>query len=432
MMNKNTFALTPPMGWNSYDYYDTAVTEADVRRNADAMHEKLQRFGYEYVVVDISWYVKHAAALRPEGIQYTPFDELAMDEYGRLLPDPDRFPSSRGGAGFKPLAGYIHSLGLKFGIHIMRGIPRAAAQNHMKVKGAALTADRVADPASICPWNPDMYGVRNCAEGQAYYDSIIELYASWGVDFIKCDDICDSRLYGENFSGWHETEMLRKAIDRCGRPIVLSLSPGPAHIDCASFYQKNANMWRITDDFWDNWKLLKPMFRRCEMWQDHVKEGCFPDCDMLPVGRIGKVFGEERMTRFTQDEQRTMMALWCLFRSPLMIGAELSLLDEETEKLLANEALLSCLKQSAHGEELLLDETAAVWKNEDHVTGEIRIGLFNLSDEEQEISISKEEVSETLTGAEALEELFGEEDNCFENGRLHASVPGHGVRVYRI
>ncbi len=432
MMNKNTFALTPPMGWNSYDYYDTAVTEADVRRNADAMHEKLQRFGYEYVVVDISWYVKHAAALRPEGIQYTPFDELAMDEYGRLLPDPNRFPSSRGGAGFKPLAGYIHSLGLKFGIHIMRGIPRAAAQNHMKVKGAALTADRVADPASICPWNPDMYGVRNCPEGQAYYDSIIELYASWGVDFIKCDDICDSRLYGENFSGWHETEMLRKAIDRCGRPIVLSLSPGPAHIDRASFYQKNANMWRITDDFWDNWKLLKPMFRRCEMWQDHVKEGCFPDCDMLPVGRIGKVFGEERMTRFTRDEQRTMMALWCLFRSPLMIGAELSLLDEETEKLLANEALLSCLKQSAHGEQLLLDETAAVWKNEDRVTGEIRIGLFNLSDEEQEISISKEEISETLTGAETLKELFGEEDNCFENGRLHASVPGHGVRVYRI
>ena len=419
------------MGWNSYDYYDTAVTEENVRRNAEVMHEKLRRFGYEYVVIDISWYVRHAAALRSEGIQYTPFDELAMDEYGRLLPDPDRFPSSRGGVGFGPLADHIHSLGLKFGIHILRGIPRIAAHLHRKVKGAALTADRVADPSSICLWNPDMYGVRNCPEGQAYYDSILELYASWGVDFIKCDDICDSRLYGEAFSGWHETEMLRKAIDRCGRPIVLSLSPGPAHIDRAAFYRKNANMWRITDDFWDDWRLLKPMFRRCEMWQDHVSAGCFPDCDMLPVGRIGKVFGEERTTRFTPDEQRTMMTLWCLFRSPLMIGAELSLLDEATEKLLTNEALLSCMRQTARGSRIRLDEDSAVWKNEDSLSGELRIGLFNLSEEDRIVRVRAEEISDRLTGTEALIELFGEEGSRFEKGLLEVCVPRHGVRVFR-
>ena len=430
-MKKDHFAGTPPMGWNSYDYYDTAVTEADVRRNADYMHEHLQEFGYEYIVVDISWYIRHAGEGRPE-VQYVPFDEQAMDEYSRFLPDPIRFPSSAGGQGFKPLADYIHSLGLKFGIHIMRGIPRLAAQEHRKVLGSALTADLVADPSSICPWNPDMYGVKNIPEGQAYYDSLMALYASWGVDFIKCDDICHSPLYGERFTGWYETEMIRRAIDRCGRPIVLSLSPGPAHIDRAWFYEKNANMWRITDDFWDDWKLLKPMFRRCEMWQDHVKEGCFPDCDMLPLGRIGKVFLDERETRFTEDEQRTMMSLWCLFRSPLMIGAELPLLDGKTRALLCNRELLSCLLGTAHGEQIARTEESAVWKNEDRKSGALRIGLFNLSDDPLEIRVTASDISERLQGDEKLSELFGEEEKVFTSGILSSVVPAHGVRVYKV
>ena len=155
--------------------------------------------------------------------------------------------------------------------------PRAAAEKHLPVKGTFFTADMVADPSSICGWNPDMYGVRNTEAGQSYYDSLIEMYASWGVDFIKCDDICDSFIYrNDSFSGWHESEMLYKAIQKSNREIVLSLSPGPAHIDRAWQYCRYANMWRITDDFWDNWELLKNMFWRCELWQDHVKEGCLP------------------------------------------------------------------------------------------------------------------------------------------------------------
>ena len=184
----------------------------------------------------------------------------------------------------------------------MRGIPRKAAQEHLPIAGSSYTANEVADPSSICIWNPDMYGVRNTEGGQAWYDALIEMYAQWGVDYIKCDDICDSRLYREEpFNGWHETEMLHRAILKSGREIVLSLSPGPAHIDRAWDYCKNANMWRITDDFWDTWELLVPMFWRCELWQDHVKEGCFPDCDMLPFGKLGKGFGEERDTRLTED-----------------------------------------------------------------------------------------------------------------------------------
>ena len=187
-----------------------------------------------------------------------------------------------------------------------------------------------------------MYGVRNTSEGQAYYDSLIELYASWGVDFIKCDDICNTNIYPENqYSAKHEIEMLAKAIQKCGRPIVLSLSPGPALIYKAWHYEKYANMWRITDDFWDNWTLLKDMFYRCELWQNHVSEGCYPDCDMLPLGYLGKGFGEERVTNFTKDEQQTMMTLWCLFGSPLMLGAEMTKLDDFTLSLLTNKKSIS-------------------------------------------------------------------------------------------
>ena len=106
--------------------------------------------------------------------QYIPFSELEMDEYSRLRPDPERFPSSVGGAGFKPLVDYVHSLGLKFGIHIMRGIPRIAAHHNGKIKNSPLGAEHVANPTVICGWNPDMYGVRNLPEGQLYYDSLLD------------------------------------------------------------------------------------------------------------------------------------------------------------------------------------------------------------------------------------------------------------------
>ena len=180
-----------PMGWNSYDYYDTTVNEAQVKANADFMAKHMKDAGWEYVVVDIQWYAKDAGTMR-DRYQYIPFGEQEMDEYGRLLPDVNRFPSSAGGRGFGPLAEYVHGLGLKFGIHIMRGIPRMAAHKHLPILGSDATANEAADPSSICGWNPDMYGVRKEEAGQAYYDSVIGLYAQWGVDYIKCDDICNT------------------------------------------------------------------------------------------------------------------------------------------------------------------------------------------------------------------------------------------------
>lgn len=430
-MNKNTFAQTPPMGWNSYDYYDTTVNESQIKANADYMAKYLKEYGWEYIIIDIQWYAHNAGSMRKK-FQYIPFSELEIDEYSRLQPDPKRFPSSINGAGFAPLAKYIHSLGLKFGIHIMRGIPRTSAHNHTKIKDCSVTADMIADPSSICGWNPDMYGVRNTSEGQAYYDSLIELYASWGVDFIKCDDICNTNIYPENqYSAKHEIEMLAKAIQKCGRPIVLSLSPGPALIDKAWHYEKYANMWRITDDFWDNWTLLKDMFYRCELWQNHVSEGCYPDCDMLPLGYLGKGFGEERVTNFTKDEQQTMMTLWCLFGSPLMLGAEMTKLDDFTLSLLTNKKVLAMLTPDCKPKQISLDDTKAIWFASNNKTNKKYVALFNLSDEIANISVNLEEL-DILKTEVTLTDLWTNNSSKNINKIISKELAPHASAVYEI
>jgi len=436
-MNKNDFAPLPPRGWNSYDYYDTTVTEEQVRANADYLAEHLLPFGYEYVVVDIQWYA-YAPGTQRDKYQYIPFCRCEMDEYGRYLPCEERFPSSAGGKGFRPLADYVHSKGLKFGIHIMRGIPREAAHRHLPVLGTDVTADVIADPTAICNWNPDMYGVRDCPEGQRYYDSLLELYAGWGVDFIKCDDICINHAFQDRpYMGRHEVEMIHSAIMKCGRPVVFSLSPGPALLEQASHYCANANMWRITNDFWDSWPTLKNMFSYCEKWQYVIAEGCWPDCDMLPVGKVGKGFCEERTTNFTRDEQQTMLALWNLFRSPLMIGADLPQLDQWTLDLLTNRDLLALQTGDFRPRQVRRDESGAVWLTDSIEKKQLVVAMFNFEDALAVMETHAEEwntVSRVRTEnrTASLPCIIGEKSVSMENGLCRAEVPAHGVVMFRV
>ncbi len=424
-----------PMGWNSYDYYDTTVSEERVRANADYMAAHLKDAGWEYVVVDIQWYAGDAGTMR-DRYQYIPFGEAEMDEYGRLQPDVKRFPSSAGGKGFGPLAEYVHGLGLKFGIHIMRGIPRLAAHRHLPILGSGARADQAADPSSICGWNPDMYGLRKNAEGsQAYYDSIIGMYAQWGVDYIKCDDICNTNLYPHNpYSAAHEVEMLHAAIEKTGRDIILSLSPGPAVIEKAWHYEKYANMWRITDDFWDQWDLLRNMFDRCELWQNHVAPGSYPDCDMLPLGKLGGGFGNgERDTRFTRDEQITMMTLWSVFGSPLMAGAELTKLDEWTLWLLTRKEILKLVSNEYVGRQFEKNEEYAIWSCRKE--GERYLAFFNFMEEARQVSCCLEEVEQfagRTSGISRAVELWSGRDIAPAGGVLTDLVPAHGARLFEL
>ncbi|MCR5825535.1 MAG: glycoside hydrolase family 27 protein [Oscillospiraceae bacterium] len=433
-MDKNSFAPLPPMGWNSYDYYDTTVTEAEVLKNAAYQAAHLLPYGYEYVVVDIQWYAIGAGSRRDE-YQYIPFAPVSMDGFGRLLPDESRFPSAAGGAGFAPLAKAIHDMGLKFGIHIMRGIPREAAHRHLPVLGTNATAADVADPASVCRWNPDMYGVRDSAAGQAYYDGIVSLYAQWGVDYIKCDDICNvnntSPTEENAFAAAHEIRMLHEAILKTGRPIVLSLSPGPALLRQAQFYARYANLWRITDDFWDDWQLLRGMFARCEQWQDHMDAGCYPDCDMLPVGRLGKGFGQERTSRFTPAELRTMLSLWCMVSSPLMLGTHLPSLDEATRAILTNRDVLALRDPKARPRKLRRTEEEAVWYCRDGLQGTDTFALFNLSDAPRRISCDAGE----FIGAQPpfrVRDLWTKETTTSAERVLTRTVAPHDVALLQI
>ena len=375
-------AQTPPMGWNSWDCYGAAVTEDIVRANAEYMASFLKPYGWEYVVVDIQW-----ARASARDHAYEAFADLTMDEYGRLTPALNRFPSAKDGAGFRPLADYVHSLGLKFGIHIMRGLPRMAAHRRLPIADSEYSCSAAADPHSICMWNPDMYGLKcETPDAKAYYDSIFRLYASWGVDFVKCDDIAREYPHCRR-----EIELISEACRNCGREMVLSLSPGPAPLEEAEHLKTYANMWRITDDFWDDWKLLKGMFERAEKWCVHSAPGHWPDADMLPVGALRQCENPEDWTRFTHAEQRTMMTLWCMMRSPLMIGGEMTKNDDFTLSLLTNASVLEILKEGwcAHPLRTLPDES--VWISPRKDGKGVWVALFNLSGRKRTVSLAASE-----------------------------------------
>jgi hypothetical protein len=355
-----------------------------------------------------------------------------MDGYSRLMPAENRFPSAAGGQGFKPLADYIHSLGLRFGIHIMRGIPRQAVHAATPILGTTATARDIAHTNSICPWNTDMYGVDASKEGaQAYYDSLFALYASWGVDLVKVDDIAASRLYGTHQA---EIALISEAIKRCGRPMVLSLSPGPAPVELAAFFAEHANMWRMTDDFWDQWPLLRDMFDRCRAWQGVPQAGSWPDCDMLPLGHIGirsvDGGGADRWTRFTRDEQLTMMSLWSIFRSPLIFGGELRDNDEWTLSLLTNREVLRMHRESRGAKEALRQDDLIVW-TANHPEGFNYAAVFNVGESTLPLELPLEQIG--LSGISSGTELWSEAPaELTATGELRTTIPPHGVRLYRL
>ncbi|MBQ7786394.1 MAG: glycoside hydrolase family 27 protein [Clostridia bacterium] len=386
-------AKYPPMGWNSWDCYGAAVTEEDVRRNALYMAEHLKAHGWEYVVVDIQWYQPTAV-----NHQYEPFCDLTMDAFGRLMPAANRFPSAAEGKGFKPLADFVHSLGLQFGIHIMRGMPRMAAHNRLPIHGSTYFCHQAADPGSICAWNPDMYGLRCDTEAaRAYYESIFSLYASWGVDFVKCDDIAREYPHCEK-----EIELISTCCRSCGRDIVLSLSPGPAPLERAEHLKQYANMWRITDDFWDRWDLLYGMFERAQKWCVYAGPGHWPDADMLPVGALRQCDDPDGWTAFTEAEQRTMMTLWCMMRSPLMIGAEMSKNDEFTLKLLTNADVLAIGKENFCAHPLRTTPEESIWIAPRQDGRGMYIALFNLSDVPRRICTPQNEANVSFVSAKEL------------------------------
>ena len=340
-------APTPPMGWNSWDAYGLTIDEADYRANTTVL-AGLRQYGWAYSVIDEGWYMQDPFA------PTVPAHKYVWDANGILIPALNRFPSAANNQGFKPIADWVHAQGLKFGIHIIRGIPRQVVDLNLPIAGSSFHAKDAADLAATCPWDEGNYGIADNAAGQAYYDSMLRLYASWGLDFIKVDCISDHPYRPT------EIRQIAEAIRKTGRPIVLSLSPGPTQLAHAAEVAKYAQMWRITNDHWDLWHVdhkpgqdefpfgLSEAFDRLAAWSPYVKPGSWPDDDMLPEGVLAPHpgWGQPRTSRYTPDEQRTEFTLWAISRSPLIMGANLTRLDPFTRSLMSNEEVLR-LNQTA-------------------------------------------------------------------------------------
>jgi alpha-galactosidase len=419
-------AATPPMGWNSYNCYGSAVYEDEVKANADYVAGHLKSFGWQYIVVDFLWaYDNPPGSLignpfqsRLEDGSYIPW--LAMDQWGRLVPDVNKFPSAFGGIGFGSLADYIHSRGLKFGIHVMRGIPRQAVWARSPVLGAnGITADQIADTTSICPWMNHMYGLDMSKPGaQEYLNSLLKLYAQWGVDFIKVDDL--SRPYHTA-----EIEGYRKAIQQCGRQVVFSLSPGETPLKDSSHVSQYGNMWRMADDFWDNWKEVLKMFDYAKSWEGVGGPGHWPDCDMLQIGKIslrGPV-GPARYSRLTEAELTTHMTFWCIFRSPLMLGGNLPDNRPLEERLFSNEEVLEVNQHGEGPHQLYKDSVSMIWVSK--APKGYYIALFNIGETDRTISVDFSQVS--LRGKVRVRDLWKKTDAGVFSKKYTTMIAAHGA-----
>lgn len=435
--NKLNLAKTPPMGWNSYNCYGAAVTEKEVRANADFMAKNLKQYGWEYIVVDYCW----SYPFPPNSVQnnppqfrlkkdYAPVPWLAMDEYGRLLPDPVRFPSSAGGKGFKELADYVHSLGLKFGIHVMRGVPRQAQWAKSPIKGMdGITADMVADTTSVCPWLNQMWGVDMKKEGaQAYYNSLLELYSEWGVDFVKMDDIDLKENYPYRKT---EAEAFRKAINQAERPMVLSLSLNMKY-ENKEHVQASGDMWRISKDFWDDWSLLKNQFKLCAKWANVSSPNNWPDADMLQIGWLSRrgPHGPERESHFTPDEQRTHISLWSIMRSPLMMGGDMPDNSDFVHSLLMNQEVIDINQKGILSKQLKREGDLVIWVSRMPKTGDYNIGLFNLSDEPQTVAVDWKDLG--IKSTCKVRNLWEKKDEGKARRKFAKQLPAHGSALYRL
>jgi alpha-galactosidase len=417
------------MGWNSWDSYGTTIKEADFKANAEWLATQLKVSGWHYAVVDMEWFVTNPM---PEGNSKT--SQFSLDDHGRYIPAVNRFPSAANGAGFKPLADYVHSLGLKFGIHILRGIPKPAVDKKLPIEGSTYLAADAVDPSDNCPWNPDNYGTDSSKPAaQAYYDSVARLYASWGVDLVKADCMASRPYKGDDI------RMLSRALRKTGRSIVLSLSPGEAPIENVDEMRANAQMWRISDDVWDMWHSavdypqgVVDQFSRIAKWATFSQPGHWPDADMLPLGYLGPApgWGKARPTRLTHDEQRTLLTLWSVFRSPLMMGGNLPASDDWTIELLSNTEVIALDQHSTGATPVITTDTAVVWTAHAD-SGDLQyVAIFNLGNTTEKMQYSWKDVG-LSTPKYKVRDLWEHKD-LGASDSVRATVPAHGVVLYGI
>jgi alpha-galactosidase len=407
----NDAGSNSPLGWNSWDAYGTTVTEDEVKANADVMASALKQFGWQYIVVDIHWYEPNAKA---HG--YRPNAELAMDGNGRLIPALNRFPSSANGQGFKALADHVHSEGLKFGIHILRGIPRQAVAQMFRFS-AMWHGPRTSRIRKAFARGTAICSAWTCPSPEPRRTTIRSSLSMRNGESTSSRPRDMARPYHEA-----EIKALHRAIVKSGRPIVLSLSPGPVPLDEVADLRENAQMWRIEDDLWDNWASVKNMYFRVETWAPLVVPGHWPDADMLALGHIGirAERGNDRMSKLSHDEQCTVLNLWSIFRSPLMFGGDLATLDAFTRSLLTNAEVLAVNQYSTENKLAYREGIIRVWTAVAGNRREKYVAVFNLSDLASRVDLNWDKVG-ILTFPRSTKDLW--------SGAIRTSPKTLGVQL---
>jgi alpha-galactosidase len=436
------WAAKPPMGWNSYDAYHAAITEEQFRAVVDILAKKYRPFGYEYAVIDYCWFNPGPEGWDPK--QWKPFPvlqtwnedgtfspQLTIDEFGRFLPALNRFPSAAGGKGFKPIADYLHSKGMKFGIHIVRGIPRQAVAANTPILGTKYRAKDVIKYAPTSWRNlTHMVDIRKPG-AQEYYDSIFKLYADWGVDFVKADNIM-APIYHLG-----EIEMMHKAIMKSGRPMVLSLSWGGPPLSRANHLIANSNMWRVSGDFWDRWPQIKQTFDRMANWSPFIGRGHWPDADMLPIGLLalgGFPDGEkfpEHYTQLSDDEIKTLISLWSISRSPLMWGGDPIRTPSSYDKYLLNRELIAMNQNGANPKQVFSSSNTRVWMSDIPGTQDKYLALFNL-DDEKSVEVTFDFLWEKLSGSYRLRNLWSGKDEESVTESVTRTLAPHSSAALRL
>jgi hypothetical protein len=426
-------AQSPPMGWNSYNCFGSAVHEDEVKANADYVAKNLKQYGWQYIVVDFLWSYDNPPGSKignpyQKQLQdgsYVPW--LTMDQWGRLVPHEHKFPSAFDGKGFKPLSDYVHSLGLKFGIHVMRGIPRQAVWSKSPVLGTkGITADMIADTSSTCTWMNHMYGLNMSKPGaQEYLNSILQLYKQWDVDFIKVDDI--ARPYH-----LAEVEGYGKAIENSGRPMVLSISPGETPLRDSAHVANHTNMWRMADDFWDNWEMILHMFNYAKNWEGTGGPGHWPDCDMIQIGKLSKrgPVGPERYSRFTEDELYTHMNFWCIYRSPLMLGGNQPENRDIELKLFTNDEVLAVNQHGENPKQLYKKDGSMVWVSTVSGSKDLYVALFNIGNVAQDVVVDFESLN--IKGKAGVRDLWKKADLGVFKKRYSQKINPHASVLLRL
>jgi alpha-galactosidase len=422
-----SLAAKPPMGWNSYDCLGLAANEAEVRAAAEYMAKHLKHLGYEYIVIDMGWYGDSAAtdynAFVDETIPAKP--NYMVDMNGRLWPDTIKYPSSVNGRGFKPLADYIHSLGLKLGVHLLRGIPWQAAERKLTIMGTDIGAASIAQPDSGCEWYDGFYGVDMTKPGaQEYYNSVFDLFAEWGLDFVKADDMNDPDIIG-----------MSRAMRQCGRPMVFSVVPNRQNQEVL---RENAHMARTGADFWDVWQMLKVGFPVAARAVQNATPGYWPDLDMLPVGKLGIKISykgpDPRISNFTLDELHTLMTLWYIARMPLMIGGYLPETDKTTLEILTNEEALTVNRTCINPRQIKFKNAIIIWAADIPDSEDKYLAFFHQWESKKPIHIKVQFDQLGLSPGVAykVRDLWAKKDLGSFKDEFSAPINAHGAGLYKI